>query len=81
MDFKGLKVKTIVGAQLAYACIELPGYTLDVALQPGKSAANSLAETANENREKALKLLKRAQVMEAAARDLDPGVVIQSAEL
>ena len=62
-----LTVKTIVGAQYAYACIQGPGYTLDVQLNAGRSAATSLKETAAELREKAASLIQRAERIEQAA--------------
>lgn len=65
--FAGMKVRTLVGAQQAYACIELPGRSMDVALSPGKSAAESLKLSAQELRAKAAKDLERAELMEAAA--------------
>lgn len=66
-EYALMKVRTLVGAQQAYACIELAGRSSDFALMPGRSASNSLRESAKENREKALRLLNTADLMEAAA--------------
>lgn len=63
-------VKIILGAQSAYACIKTGTVNLDVRLNPGRSAKTSLNESASELREKAGSLLKRAEIIEAAAETL-----------
>lgn len=62
-----LTVKTIVGAEAAYACISTESVSLDVRLAPGKSAFKSLKESAAEMREQAERLIKRAELIEQAA--------------
>ena len=64
---KSMKVNVIFGAQSAFACIKTPTRTLDVKLEPGRSAAKSLVESATEMREKAAKLIDRATLIETAA--------------
>ena len=63
-----MSVKVLIGAQSAYACIKADHITMDVRLSPGRSAAQSLTESVAEMREKAAKLQKRADVIEAAAK-------------
>jgi hypothetical protein len=66
-----MSVRILVGASHAYACIEHPGYSLDVQLRPGRSAAQSLREEAVSVREQAATLLRRAHRMEIAAQELE----------
>lgn len=63
-----MNVKVIVGAQHAYACIKTETTSLDVLLSPGRSPAQSLLETATEMREKAAKLIARAELVEQAQK-------------
>lgn len=63
-----MQVKVLVGAQHAYACIKTKGTSLDVLLSPGRSPAKSLQETATEMREKAAKLIARAEMVEQAQK-------------
>ena len=64
--------RIIVGAASAYACITAAGYvSLDVKLSAGKSASASLRESADENRERADRLLRQAAIMQAAADYLE----------
>lgn len=70
MNHQAIAVRVMVGASHAYACISEPGRSLDVRLEPGRSAAASLAEIAHEERAKAAKLLQRADILERAARAL-----------
>lgn len=63
-------VKVRLGFQSAYACIKTDTTNLDVRLSPGKSAKASLGETVKEMREKAESILKRADLIEAAAQQL-----------
>lgn len=67
-----IQVRTVVGAEAAYACISTTGRSLDVRLHSGRSASTSLRQLAQEEREKAQRLLRRARVMEAAADMLKP---------
>lgn len=66
-----MKVRTIIGAQYAYAVIESPGRCLDVRLEPGRSAAVSLRQSAEELREKARRILQQAETMCEAADFLE----------
>ena len=66
-----MRVRTIIGAQAAYACIEQKGLSMDVMLSPGKSAAQSLRETAEEWRAKAQRLQERAALLSVAAAKLE----------
>lgn len=63
-------VKLLIGAN-AYATIREPGRCLDVLLQPGRSAAQSLRETAQELQTKAAAELARAECMLRAAAALE----------
>lgn len=62
-----MKVRILIGAHAAYACITTPKTSLDVQLSPGRSAAQSLRESALELREKAARDIARADLMEEAA--------------
>ena len=62
-----MKVRVIVGAQAAYACITYDGGAMDVQLEPGRSARQSLQETAEEMRSRAAKMIRRAELIETAA--------------
>lgn len=63
-----MKVRVIVGAQAAYACITYDnGGAMDVQLEPGRSARQSLQETAEEMRARAAKMIRRAELIETAA--------------
>lgn len=66
-----MKVKILVGAQAAYACIETSNRTLDIRLASGKSAAKSLREYAKEEQERAAAILGRAALALQAAEVLD----------
>lgn len=66
-----MKVKILVGAQAAYACIETSNRTLDVRLSSGKSAAQSLRQYAQEEQERAAAILGRAALALQAAEVLD----------
>lgn len=65
-----IAVTTLVGSEAAYACIRTTGRSLDVRLAPGMSASNALRQAAQEEFDKAARLLRRARVMEAAAEQL-----------
>lgn len=62
-----MKVRIIMGASNAYACITGETYSMDVLLHRGRGAVRSLRESASENREKAARLLLQAERMEQAA--------------
>ena len=66
-----MKVTTMIGATAAYACIEHEGLSMDVRLEPGRSAAQSLRETAEEWRAKARRLQENADLMVVAASKLE----------
>lgn len=69
-----MRIRTIIGAEAAYACIQSLHITMDVRLEPGRSAAQSLRETAEEWREKARRLQDRADLLSVAAAKLDEDV-------
>ncbi len=62
-----IRVRILVGASAAYACIESGTRSLDVRLAPGKSAAAAMLEAAAEMTEKAERMLKRARLIESAS--------------
>lgn len=66
-----MRVRTIIGAETAYACIQSLDITMDVRLEPGRSAAQSLRETAEEWRQKAARLQQRAMLLNEAAAQLE----------
>lgn len=65
-----MNVRIYVGAAAAYASIVDASRSLDVRLEPGRSPAQSLEESAEELRAKARSLLERADVMSRAAQFL-----------
>jgi hypothetical protein len=65
-----MNVDVMIGAAAAYARIFEKGCNMDVRLNPGRSAANSLRESAKELREQVDGQLRRAERMEAAANVL-----------
>ncbi len=60
------KTRTVVLATAAYAVIETPQRSMDVRLEPGRSAAKSLRESVAELREKASRINRDADFTEAA---------------
>lgn len=62
-----MQVRVIIGAQAAYACINHEKGVMDIRLTPGRSARQSLQETAEEMRQKAADLTRRAALIEHAA--------------
>lgn len=66
-----MRVRILVGAESAYACINSLGHDMDVRLSPGRSAAQSLRETAEEWRQQAARLQQRAMLVTEAAHQLD----------
>lgn len=64
-------VRIVVLASHAYAAIKGPGFALDVQLSPGRSAQESLRQSAAADREAAAALLKRSLRLEAAATSMD----------
>lgn len=66
-----MKVHTIVGAQYAYACIDTGTTTLDIRLEPGRSAAQALREFADEQKAKADRLDRMADLARQAASILE----------
>lgn len=62
-----MRVRTLIGAEGAYACIQSLCTDIDVRLEPGRPAAQSLRETAAEWRAQAAKLQQRAGLVEEAA--------------
>jgi len=68
-----MKVRVIVGAQASYACITHDKGTMDVRLAPGRSARQSLQETAEEMRARAAEMLRRAELIEKAAELVETG--------
>jgi len=66
-----MRVRIIIGAEAAYASIQTMNASMDVRLEPGRSAAQSLRETAEEWRDRAAKLQQRAMLLTEAAAQLD----------
>lgn len=66
-----MRVRVIVGSEAAYACIEHAGSSMDVRLEAGRSAAQSLRETAEEWKAKAIRLQEKAGLLSVAAAKLD----------
>ena len=66
-----MKVRTIIGAQAAYACIETESVSMDVRLEPGRSASKSLREWAEEQMSKADRLTRNAALALQAAKLLE----------
>lgn len=63
-------VRVIIGAN-AYAVIKTAGQSLNVLLSPGRSAPQSLRESAAEMRSRAHEMTERAALMETAAEVLE----------
>lgn len=59
--------RVLCGGHYSYAIINAQSAFLDVRLEPGRSAAQSLRESATECREKAARLIRQAELMAAAA--------------
>ena len=68
-----MKVNLLIGAAYAYACIKYKTGSMDVRLEPGRSAAQSLRESATNHRVRAAQELHRAEIQERAARILENG--------
>lgn len=68
-----MKVNILIGAAYAYACIKYKTGSMDVRLEPGRSAAQSLRESATSHRIRAAQELHRAEIQERAARILETG--------
>lgn len=66
-----MKVRTLIGAQAAYACITTESVSMDIRLEPGRSAAKSLREWADEQLAKAERLSRNAQLAIEAAKQLE----------
>lgn len=66
-----MKVRTIIGAQAAYACITTDSVSMDIRLEPGRSAAQSLREWAEEQKAKADRLDRNAALALQAAKQLE----------
>lgn len=65
-----MKVRIIIGAQAAYACIETESVSMDIRLEPGRSAAQSLREWAEEQKAKADRLDRNAALALQAAKQM-----------
>lgn len=68
-----MKVRILIGAEGAYACIDNQSVKMDVRLNPGRAAWTSLRDSAEELREQAAKLQRRALLMQEAAQELEHG--------
>lgn len=66
-----MKVRILVGAQAAYACIETESVSMDIRLEAGRSAEKSLREFADEQMAKAQRLLRNATLALEAAQQLE----------
>ncbi len=64
-----MQVRIFCGAS-AYAMIQESGRQMDIKLSPGKGAPQSLREYAQEQRERAARLLSQADLAERAAAHL-----------
>jgi len=62
-----MKVRILVLAESAYACITDDDFSLDCRLSPGKSAYKSMQESASDLRNKAERYLRDARRIEQAA--------------
>jgi len=65
-----MKIQMFVGASGAYARIRQDGIDVSVLLSDKMSCADSLVLSAQEMREKAQRMLRRAEIIEEAARHL-----------
>lgn len=65
-----MNVRTIIGTN-AYACITHDTGKMDVMLHAGRSPAQSLRESAQELRDRASEHLRRAEIMESAAKFME----------
>ena len=66
-----MDVKIFIGAEGAYACIKTLHANMDVRLESGRSAAQSLRELGDEWRVKAARLQQRAMYLNEAAALLE----------
>lgn len=66
-----MKVRVIIGAQAAYACINTESTSMDIRLEGGRSAAQSLREWAEEQKQRADRLDRQAALAMAAATHLE----------
>ena len=66
-----MNIRTIIGAQAAYACITTESVSMDIRLEPGRSAAQSLREWSDEQIVKADRLLRNATLARRAANQLE----------
>lgn len=66
-----MKVRTFVGAQAAYACITTDTTSLDIQLEPRRSASVALREWAANQQEKAARLTRQAALARRAADILE----------
>ena len=76
-----MNVRLIFGASHAYAVINTGSRSMDVRLEPGRSTAQSLRESAGELRQRAADCLLRASLMEEAAIEIEhttPGDIRRS---
>lgn len=65
-----MNVRLIIGAS-AYACITENGRAIDIRLEPGKGAPQSLRNYAQEQRDRAQRALDMADIAERAAAKLE----------
>lgn len=66
-----MRVNILIGAEATYACIKTLNAYMDVRLEPGRSAPESLRQTAEEWRAKAARLQQRAMLLTEAAYQLE----------
>lgn len=62
-----MKVRVIIGAQAAYACINTGSTSLDIRLEAGRSSVQALREFAIEQQEKAARAVRYAALAREAA--------------
>lgn len=66
-----MKVRIMIGATAAYACIETESINVDIKLAPGRSAQKALREFAEEQATKATRLMRTANLATEAALKLE----------
>lgn len=66
-----MEVRILIGAEASYACIKLSDMNMDIRLEPGRSAQQSLRDWADDQRKKALRMERNAMLAALAAQQLD----------
>jgi hypothetical protein len=74
-----MEVKVLIGAEAAYACIKLADITMDVRLQAGRSAQQSLRDYAEDLRKQSIRFERNAMLASLAATQLDHEAIRKTA--